>query len=261
MDTRHDAPAKQPPAGGPLAGQVAVITGAGRGIGRAIAEAYAAAGAAVVLGARRTEELEVTARSITAAGGQVAWLACDVGRDGDVSALVDLAVDRFGHLDIAVANAGTLDTFATVADSDPTDWARVIDVNLLGVARLARSAIPHLRARGGGKIVVVGSGAGRQPMPRASAYSASKAGASMLVRSLAAELRADHIAVDELIPGPVMTELASFIPRDPVQRAGGAFAGEWVKEPADVAPMALFLATLPNHGPTGQTFSLMGRVS
>ncbi len=260
MNTSSDIHAADQPVGGPLEGQVAVITGAGRGIGRAIAEAYAAAGASVVLGARRTSELDAVAHAITEAGGRAAWTPCDVSSDGDVAGLVGLAVDRFGGLDIAIANAGTLDTFAPLADSDPADWARVIDVNLLGVARLARSAIPHLRARGGGKIVVVGSGAGRQPMPRASAYSASKAGASMLVRSLATELRADHIAVNELIPGPVMTELASFIPRDPVQRAGGAFAGEWVKEPADVAPMALFLASLPNHGPTGQTFSMMGRV-
>lgn len=243
-----------------LAGKVAVITGAGRGIGRAIAEAYAAAGAAVVLGARRTAELAEAQAAVEAAGGRAVWAECDVQRDADVAALVDLAVTTFGGVDIAVANAGTLDSFASLADSVPDDWARVIDVNLLGVARLARSAVPHLRSRGGGKIIVVGSGAGRQPMPRASAYSASKAGASMLVRSLATELRADHIAVNELIPGPVMTELASFIPRDPVQRAGGAFAGEWVKEPTDVAPMALFLATLPDHGPTGQTFSLMGRV-
>ncbi len=237
-----------------------MITGAGRGIGRAIAEAYAAAGAAVVLGARRIHELADAASGIEASGGRAAWARCDVRSDDDVHALVELAVDRFGGLDLVVANAGTIDRFSPFADADPEDWAGVFEVNLHGVARTARAAVPHLRARGGGKIVVVGSGAGRQPMPRASAYSVSKAAVAMLVRALAGELRADSIAVNELIPGPVITEMAGFIPRDPEQRQDGVFGGEWVKDPADVAPMALFLATLPDRGPTGQTFSLMGRV-
>ena len=122
--------------------------------------------------------------------------------------------------------------------------------------------MPHLRARGAGKIIAIGSGQGRRGSPGASSYSAAKAGLSLLVRVAAQELGDSLITVNELNPGPVRTALTADVERRAVA-AGGAtpFSNpvEWIKQPEDVAPLALFLATQPDRGPTGQTFSLMRR--
>ncbi len=129
-------------------------------------------------------------------------------------------------------------------------------MNLLSVHALARAAEPHLAVRGG-KFLVMGSGASRQPMPGGAAYSVSKAGASMLVRCLAVEWREARIAVNEIIPGPVRTDIAVGVLD--AAHLPPAIRMEWFKQPADIVPTALFLAGLPDDGPSGQTFSLLGR--
>jgi 3-oxoacyl-[acyl-carrier protein] reductase len=162
---------------------------------------------------------------------------------------------ELGRIDIVVANAGVGGFGDQV--TDPVDAFRaVLEVNLVGVYALVQRALPALRVRGG-KVVLMGSGAGYRPFPGAAAYSCSKAGAAMLVRVLAAELRGDAVAVNEIVPGPVMTRLAG--EAIDLDRLPAAVAQEWRKQPEDVAPLALYLAGLPNHGPTGQRFSLLGR--
>jgi 3-oxoacyl-[acyl-carrier protein] reductase len=239
-----------------LSGQVALVTGAGRGIGRAIARAYAAAGAAVVLVARTEHQLDDVAREITDAGGVAAAVVADVADRSAIHRAVGVAIDRFGRLDLVVANAGAL---RIEPAGDPVDdFAAVVDVNLTSVYALAMAAEPHLRVRGG-KFLVMGSGGGRRPFPGHAAYSASKAAAAMLVRSLAVEWREANIAVNEIIPGVVLTEMAAAASlMDPAALPPGVRL-EWRKQPDDVAPIALFLAGLPNNGPSGQVFSLLGR--
>jgi 3-oxoacyl-[acyl-carrier protein] reductase len=245
-----NAPAVHPD----LAGQVAIVTGAGRGIGRALALGFAGAGASVVCAARTVAEIEAVAAEIEAAGGRGSAVATDVGETDQLSRLVDRAVEQFGRIDLVVANAG-VGGFAGA--DDPVDAFRaVIEVNLVGVYALVRAALPALRERGG-KVIVMGSGAGYRPFPGAAAYSCSKAGAAMLVRVLAAELREDGIAVNEIVPGPVVTRLAG--EAIDLDRLPVSIRQEWRKQPDDVVPLALFLAGLPNHGPTGQRFSLLGR--
>jgi 3-oxoacyl-[acyl-carrier protein] reductase len=136
------------------------------------------------------------------------------------------------------------------------DFAAVVGVNLLSVHSLARAAEPHLAERGG-KLLVMGSGASRQPMPGGAAYSVSKAGVSMLVRCLAVEWRPLRIAVNEIIPGPVRTDIGVGVIDAP--NLPPAIRLEWFKQPDDVVPLALFLAGLPDDGPSGQVFSLLGR--
>lgn len=153
-----------------------------------------------------------------------------------------------------MANAGTVGPSTSVSTID--DFANVVDVNLVSVHTLARLAEPHLRVRGG-KFLVMGSGAGRRPLPGGTGYSVAKAGVAMLVRALAVEWREPAIAVNEIIPGPVRTAMAAGITDVPGLPAGVRM--DWHKQPTDVVPMALFLAGLPNDGPTGQTFSLLGR--
>jgi 3-oxoacyl-[acyl-carrier protein] reductase len=146
-----------------LQGKVAVITGAGRGIGRAIALAYAKAGAAVVCSARSRGEIDETITLITAQGGRAIAISSDVANYESVEALFSGAVKAFDGVDIVLANAGVGTVTGTVEHSDPKLWKEVIDVNLVGAFNTARAAIPHLRRRGAGKLILMGSGLRQRP--------------------------------------------------------------------------------------------------
>ena len=235
-----------------LAGKVALITGGGRGIGRAIAIAFAGAGAAVCCAARTRSEIEAVAGEIEGAGGKALAVTTDVADPASVQEAVDETAARFGGLDILVINAGVSPGRSEVAESDPASWSQTIAINLTGAYHCARAAIPYLKARGGGKIITIGSGMGRRGAPGSSAYSVSKAGLWMLTRILGQELRADNISVNELIPGPVNTAMMP-------ASGSSTFDGEWFKEPEEVVPLALFLAGAPDSGPTAQSYSLMRR--
>jgi 3-oxoacyl-[acyl-carrier protein] reductase len=239
-----------------LAGKVAIVTGAGRGIGAAIAEALAAAGATVACAARSETEVAATAARITAQGGLAFAQVTDVTDAGSVAALYAATVARAGGIDLLFINAGVSLDQRPVETSDPAAFEETMRVNLFGVYHCARLAVPHLRARGGGRMVMTGSGMGHSSLHGHAAYSCSKAGVWMLVRILADELRADGITVNELVPGPVQTAMTG-VP----QRSGSVVNNpvEWLKQPEDVVPLAMFLATHPGPGPTGQSFSLMRR--
>jgi 3-oxoacyl-[acyl-carrier protein] reductase len=234
----------------PLKDKVAVITGAGRGIGRAIALAYAKAGACVVCSARSDTEIGETARQITAAGGYATAHTADVVDYEAVVTLFQRASKRFGGIDIVVANAGVAVEQRLIENSDPRLWRKTVDINLTGAYHTAHAAIPHLRKRGAGKIILVGSGQRNRAAPGFSAYSCSKSGLWMLTQSLAVELSEHNISVNELIPGPVKTDMTRDATIPP---------GEWFKDPEDVVPLALFLAGMPDTGPTAQSYSLMRR--
>jgi len=244
---------------GPLAGKVAIVTGAGHGIGEAIAIAYGRAGAAVVCAARTTSEIEATAAAIERDGGSALAVTCDVTVLAEVEAMMVAVRDRFGGLDILFCNAGGNPHRRTVVESDPEQWVAAVSLNLTSSYYCARAAIPLMQARGGGRIILMGSGMGHRGVGGHSAYCVSKAGVWMLTRVLAEELVAHNISVNELVPGPVIT------PATEAERSsGGSIAafdmpGEWPKQPADVAPLALFLAASPAPGPTAQSFSLMRR--
>jgi 3-oxoacyl-[acyl-carrier protein] reductase len=239
-----------------LAGRVALVTGASRGIGRAIARAYAGDGAVVGCLASGAAGVAAVVEEIAAGGGRAFPLVADVADAGGVARALDELVARAGGLDLVVANAGVSLDDATVEASDPTLWRRTLEVNLIGVYETVRLAIPHLARRDGARIIIVGSGTGHHARHSNAAYICSKAAVWALTRVLSDELRPQGISVNELVPGPVRTGIVS---GEAVAGTAFAIAGEWVKRPEDVAPLALFLASCPPPGPTGQSFSLMRR--
>ena len=161
--------------------------------------------------------------------------------------MFEKTASAFGGLDIVVNNAGgTLDR-NPVEESNTANWVATIELNLTSAYYCAQAAIPYLKSRGAGKIINVGSGIGHNGTAGHSAYACSKAGMWMLTRVLAQELWKYKISVNELIPGPVHTTLTSDS-RD--ENSVFNIGSEWMKQPEDVVPLALFLATQPDVGPS-----------
>lgn len=252
----------------PLLGQVAVVTGAGRGIGRATALALAGAGANVVCASRTRSEIDDTVRDIEQLDREALAVVTDIRDESAVQTLMRRAADGWGRLDVAVLNAGVYPRQGPIDRVRVEDWRECVDTNLTGTFLSLKAAVPHLRASGGGRIIVVGAGASRRAPEGIGPYAASKAALSTLVRVAARDLRASNIAVNELQPGPTATRLHGVADGDPDTLAerevvleegledDSSIAGEWFKSPRNVAEVALFLACLPNHGPSGQIVSL-----
>ncbi|WP_435164697.1 SDR family oxidoreductase [Falsirhodobacter sp. 1013] len=184
-----------------MQGKVVAITGAGRGIGLEAARRFAAAGARVVMLGRDEEAMQRHAPEGTTA------LRCDVSLWPEVEGAVARIAALHGRLDVLINNAGVIDPIGDLAQADPVEWGRAVDVNLKGVFHGLRAAIPVMRAQGGGTIVTVSSGAAHRPLEGWSAYCASKAGAAMLTRSAHLEEAAHGLRIMGLSPGTVATDM------------------------------------------------------
>jgi short-subunit dehydrogenase len=185
------------------AGTRALVTGASRGIGRALAEALAARGATVGLAARSERELAALASAL---GPRAVALPCDVGSAESVAAAVEAFVARAGGLELAVANAG-IAHYGRFEDQDPELHERMTRVNWLGTVHTARAALPHLRAGGGGQLVIVSSGAGLRAFPQAAVYGATKAAQRAFAEALRHELAGSGVSVTTVFPGEIASSL------------------------------------------------------
>jgi len=185
-----------------LDGQVALVTGGGRGIGAGIARELADAGAKVAVAARTKAQVEQVAAEI---GGLAVEL--DVTDEAAVRRAVDEIERELGPIDLLAANAGISSPEGELWETTPADWWRTFEVNVLGVYLTARVVIPGMLERGGGRIVITGSGAGYLPGTNNTAYSASKAAANRLGETLANALEDTPVRVFVISPGLVRTEM------------------------------------------------------
>lgn len=189
-----------------IEGKVVAVTGASSGIGEATALLLAERGAKVVLGARRSGPLEALAARIAGAGGEAAFAPTDVRRRDDLSALVKLARERYGKLDVLVSNAGVM-PISPLDDLRVEDWEDMIDVNLKGVLYGIAAALPVFREQGSGHFVNLASTAALRVVPSMSVYSGTK----MAVRAISEGLRqeaGDKLRVTIISPGMTRTNFA-----------------------------------------------------
>lgn len=223
-----------------LDGKTILITGASRGVGRATAVLLAQHGANVALLARGEAELAAAARAVDAAAGRAASLAlpADVADEAAVDGAIARAVEHFGGLDGLILNAG-IGRYGPTESYSLADWRATLDTNLTGPFLCARAALPHLRARGGGAIIAIASGAALRGYANLAAYSASKFGLRGLMQSLAAEFGDANIRCSTICPGSILTD---FGPRSVTEKRQ---TGAKYLTPDDVAEAILYLLTQP----------------
>jgi NAD(P)-dependent dehydrogenase (short-subunit alcohol dehydrogenase family) len=248
-----------------LAGRGAVVTGASQGLGRALAEAFVREGASVLLAARTPEPLEDARAAIAAmagAGQVVEAVAADVGDPSGCAAVAERATRTLPELTALVNNAGVYGPIGRIEDVDWAEWADAVRINLFGMALMSRAVIPHFRRRGYGKIVSLSGGGATGPLPRFSAYAASKAAVVRLTETLAEELRADHIDVNAIAPGALNTRLLDQVVEAGPDVVGGDFHERAVKQKSEGGvplergtALAVFLASAASDGITGRLVS------
>ena len=192
-----------------IEGKVVAITGASSGIGAATARRLAANGARVVLGARGTQRLASLANEIANAGGQVIYTSTDVRRREDMVALVGLAKDRFGRLDVLISNAG-VGSLSPLDDLRVDEWDAIIDTNIRGLLYGIAAALPLFRAQQTGHFVNVASTAAHRIVPNMAVYAAAKSAVRVISEGLRQEA-GDKLRVTVISPGFIKTELASSI--------------------------------------------------
>ena len=247
-----------------LEDKVAVVTGASSGIGRATAKLMAREGASVVVASRRADALDELVGEIAGFGGKAVAVPGDVKDEGLARQLVDTATERFGGLDIAFNNAGTMGEMTPLPDVDVAGWRNTIETNLTSAFLGAKYQIPAMLERGGGSIVFTSSFVGHTVgFPGTADYAASKAGLIGLTQVLAAEYGASGIRVNALLPGGTDTPMVDEFAKTPETRSfvEGLYAMKRLASPEEMAKSVLFLASDASSFMTGSALLVDGGVS
>ena len=217
----------------PLAGQLVVITGAGRGIGAAIARGLSSLGATAVLCGRTRAALEESAQAIAGLGGKAEVVVCDVTSLPSVEAAAKRVEASFGRIDILVNNAGVGGFGGPLHELPPDSWEQILNTNLRGVFYTTRAFSPMMIRARSGHIINISSLAGKNALPNGAAYAASKWGLNGLSYSMAEELRGYNIRVAVICPGSTNTDLSPHASKDPAK----------MLQPEDVAHTVAMLVT------------------
>jgi NAD(P)-dependent dehydrogenase (short-subunit alcohol dehydrogenase family) len=227
-----------------LRGKVVMITGASQGLGRALALAFAEEGANLVINSRNAGSLDPVAEEAEGAGVEVLAIPGDVSRSTHVEMLVNMAVERFGQINVLVNNAGLLGPRVPIAEYPEGEWRKVLEANLTGPFLLTKAVIAHMP--GGASIINVTSGVSIEGRPRWGAYSVSKFGLESLTQILAAELEDRGIRANSVDPGGMRTEMrtAAYPDEDPMTRI----------TPEENTDVFLYLASDGSKDVTGERF-------
>jgi NAD(P)-dependent dehydrogenase (short-subunit alcohol dehydrogenase family) len=248
-----------------LEGRNAIITGANQGLGLAIARVYVMAGASVLLCARDAQLLERAkdqVASLAAPGQKVLAQIADISKQADVENLATTAWRAFPQLHILVNNAGVYGPKGLIEDVDWGEWIKAIEINLCGSVMMCRAVLPHFKAHRYGKIVQLSGGGATNPLPRISAYAASKAAIIRFAETLAEEVRENHIDVNAIAPGALNTRLLDQVLAAGVEQVGKDFYERSLKQKAQGgtplergAQLAVFLGSAASDGITGKLIS------
>ena len=245
-----------------LRGRVALVTGASRGLGKALAQALAHAGATVVLAARDEERLAAVAEAIRGDGGEAYFEAFDLTDEDALTAVVPRILQRHGHLDVLVNNAGVC-IWGEFLSSSTETWRRTLETNLTAPYLLARAAAKPMVAQGWGRIINIGSYVSVLGRERLQAYVASKHGVAGLTKSLAGELGRHGVTCNAIAPGFFLTEMADPVTRDPerMQVFTDCIAlGRWGR-PEELGGAAVFLASEAGSYVNGHVLHVDGGVA
>jgi len=243
-----------------LAGKKALVTGASRGIGQVIAAAFAEAGADVAITARGADGLAVTAKEIRDFGREAVEIPADLTTQQAADGVVATAIERLGHLDIVVNNAGGSNFVVPFLDMRMSGWEKVLRLNLDATMWICQAAGGHLTARGSGSVINVASVAGLAAAPFLAPYGAAKAAVVSLTKTLASEWGRTGVRVNALCPGWTATDLNRMLWDTP---DGGQATiatvpmGRWAK-PDEMAGPAVFLASDASSFMTGQVLAIDG---
>ncbi len=248
-----------------LTGRTAIITGASQGLGKEIARAYLAAGASVLICARNATDLEsarTELQAVAGVDGRLVARTADVSKPDDAAGLIEAALEQWGHVDILVNNAGVYGPLGPSDEVDWLEWTRAVEINLYGSVLPARALLPHFKQRRSGKIVQISGGGATNPLPRITAYAASKAAIIRFAESLAEEVREYGIDVNAIAPGALNTRMLDQVIASGPGTVGDAFYTrmERIKSEGGTslqrgAALAVFLGSPASNGLTGRLIS------
>lgn len=231
----------------PLAGKVALVTGASSGIGEGIALGLAKAGATVALSARRKDRLDALVAKIEAEGGKALALPGDMTVEDEAKQAVEDTVAKLGSLDILVNSAGVMQA-GGIENCDTAEYRRVMDINLFGTLYTCAAAVPHMLRQGAGDIITISSLAGRKGGPMTSAYSASKHAVNFLTDGMRQELGDRNIRCTILMPGATESEVANNISNPQWREAIDAHVHkDGAVKPEDMGETVVFICSLPRR--------------